>query len=135
MSYHFSKTIDMSFNDAIASTLEALKHNEFSILMQIDMRDNLKKKLGIEFRPYVILGACNPQLTYKALQAEDKIGTMLPCNIIVQEQEDGRVEISAVDPAASMQAITNVEVGQVAQELRSRLQHVLDEVGNAADVR
>jgi uncharacterized protein (DUF302 family) len=130
MSYHFSKTVNVSFDDAVASTKEALKRHSFGVLMQIDMRDILKKRLNVDFRPYLILGVCNPQLTYQALQVEDKIGTMLPCNIVLQQHEDGRVEISAVDPVASMQAITNVEVGQVAQDVRSQLQHVVDEVGN-----
>ena len=88
------------------------------------------KRLNVDFRPYLILGVCNPQLTCQALRVEDKIGTMLPCNIVLQQHEDGRVEISAVDPVASMQAITNVEVGQVAQNVRSQLQRVVDEVGN-----
>jgi uncharacterized protein (DUF302 family) len=100
------------------------------VLTQIDMRDILKKRLNVDFRPYLILGAYDPQLTYRALRVEDKIGTMLPCNIVLQQHEDGRVEISAVDPVASMQAITNVEVGQIAQDVRTQLQRVVDEVGN-----
>jgi uncharacterized protein (DUF302 family) len=130
MSYHFSKTVNVGFDDAVASTKEALKRHSFGVLTQIDMRDILKKRLNVDFRPYLILGVCNPQLTYRALRVEDKIGTMLPCNIVLQQHEDGRVEISAVDPVASMQAITNVEVGQVAQDVRSQLQRVMDEVGN-----
>jgi uncharacterized protein (DUF302 family) len=131
MTYHFSKTVDMGFDDAVASTKAALKRHDFRVLAEIDMKDNLKKSLNVDFRPYLILGACNPQLTYRALQQEDKIGTMLPCNIVVQQQEDSRVEVSAVDPVASMQAITHVVVDQVAREIRSRLQNVIDEVGNA----
>ena len=130
MSYNFSKTVNVGFDDAVASTKEALKRHSFGVLTQIDMRDILKKRLNVDFRPYLILGVCNPQLTYRALRVEDKIGTMLPCNIVLQQHEDGRVEISAVDPVASMQAITNVEVGQVAQDVRSQLQRVVDEVGN-----
>ena len=130
MSYHFSKTVNVGFDDAVASTTEALKRHSFGVLTQIDMRDILKKRLNVDFRPYLILGVCNPQLTYRALRVEDKIGTMLPCNIVLQQHEDGRVEISAVDPVASMQAITNVEVGQIAQDVRSQLQRVMDEVGN-----
>src|SRR6516165_8226669 len=108
MTYHFSKTVNMRFDDAVASTKEALKRHNFRVITEIDMKDNFKKGLNINFRPYLILGACNPQLTYRALQAEDKIGTMLPCNIVLQQQENGRVEVSAVDPVASMQAITHV---------------------------
>ena len=130
MSYHFSKTINMSFDDAVASTKEALKRHSFGVLTQIDMRDILKKRLNVDFRPYLILGAYDPQLTYRVLRVEDKIGTMLPCNIVLQQHEDGRVEISAVDPVASMQAITNVEVGQIAQDVRTQLQRVVDEGGN-----
>ena len=133
MQYHFSKSVSMNFDDAVASTKEALTRHNFRVLTEIDMKDNFKTGLGIDFRPYVILGACNPQLTYRALQAEDKIGTMLPCNIVLQQQEDGRVEVSAVDPVASMQAITHVVVDQVAREMRSHLRNVVDEVGNATD--
>lgn len=129
MTYHFSKTVDMSFDDAVVSAKEALRRHNFRVISEIDMQDNLKKALNVDFRPYLILGACNPQLTYRALQAEDKIGTMLPCNIVLQQQEDGRVEVSAIDPVASMQAITHVVVNQVAQEIRSHLERVVDEVG------
>ncbi len=132
MSYHFSKTMNMSFDDAVASTKEALKRHNFGVITQIDMQDIFRKRLSVDFRPYLILGVCNPQLTYRALRADDKIGTMLPCNIVLQQQEEGRVEISAVDPVASMQAITNVEVSQVAQDVRSLLQRVVEEVGNPA---
>lgn len=133
MTYHFSKTVNMRFDDAVASAKEALKRHNFRVLTEIDMKDNFKKGLNIDFRPYLILGACNPQLTYRALQAEDKIGAMLPCNIVLQQHEDGRVEVSAVDPVASMQAIAHVVVDQVAREIRCHLQNVIDEVGNATD--
>ena len=131
MIYHFSKIVDMSFDDAVMSTKEALKRHNFRVLTEINMKDNLKKDLNVDFRPYLILGACNPRLTYRAIQAEDKIGTMLPCNVVLQQQEDGRVEVSAVDPVASMQAITHVVVDQVANEIRSHLERVIDEVGAA----
>lgn len=131
MTYHFTKTVDMSFDDAVMSTKEALKRHNFRVLTEIDMKDNFKKGLNVDFRPYLILGACNPELSYRALQAEDKIGTMLPCNVVLQQQEDGRVEVSAIDPVASMQAVTHVAVGQIAEEMRSHLQSVIDEVGNA----
>ena len=129
MTYHFSSTVDMKFDDAVACLKEVLKQHNFRVVSEIDMKDNFKKALNLEFRPYLVLGACNPQLTYRALQAEDKIVTMLPCTIVVQQHDDGRVEVSAVDPVTSMQAITNVVVNQVAEELRSHLISVTDEVG------
>ncbi len=95
------------------------------------MKDNFKKELNVDFRRYLILGACNPELTYRALQSEDKIGTMLPCNVVLQQRENGRVEVSAIDPTASMQAVTHVTVGEIAQEMCSHLQRVIDEVGSA----
>ena len=93
------------------------------------MKDNLKKGLNVEFRPYLILGACNPELTYRALKAEDKLGVLLPCNVIVQQQENGNVEVSAVDPVLSMEAIDHVVVAQVAEDIRSHLRQVIDEIG------
>jgi uncharacterized protein (DUF302 family) len=128
MTYYFSDTVKMRFDDVVASTKEALKRHNFRVLTEIDMKDNFKNRLNVDFRPYLILGVCDPQLTYRALQAEDKVGTMLPCNIVLQQQEDGRVEVSAIDPVASMQAINHVVVDQVAQEIRSHLQKVIDEV-------
>jgi uncharacterized protein (DUF302 family) len=133
MTYHFTKTVDMSFDRAVMSTKEALKRHNFRVLTEIDMKDTLKKGLNVDFRPYLILGACNPELSYRALQAEDKIGTMLPCNVVLQQREDGRVEVSAIDPVASMQAVTHVTVGQIAEEMRSHLQGVIDKVGNATE--
>ena len=133
MTYHFTKTVDMSFDRAVMSTKEALKRHNFRVLTEIDMKDNFKKGLNVDFRPYLILGACNPELSYRALQAEDKIGTMLPCNVVLQQREDGRVEVSAIDPVASMQAVTHVTVGQIAEEMRSHLQSVIEEVGNATE--
>ncbi|MGA8653998.1 MAG: DUF302 domain-containing protein [Xanthobacteraceae bacterium] len=129
MTYHFSTTVDMSFDDAVASTKEALKRHNFRVLTEINMKDNLKEGLDVDFRPYLILGVCNPELTYRALEAEDKLGALLPCNVIVQRQENGNVEVSAVDPVVSMQAIDHVVVAQVAQEIRSHLRQVVDEVG------
>ena len=133
MTYHFTKAVDMSFEDAVLSTKEALKRHNFRVLTEIDMKDNFKKGLNVDFRPYLILGTCNPELSYRALQAEDKIGTMLPCNVVLQQQEDGHVEVSAIDPVASMQAVTHVVLGQIAENIRSHLQHVIDEVGNATE--
>jgi len=127
MTYYFSKTTNMSFDEALASTKEALMRHNFGIVTQIDMRDLFRKRLNVGFRRYMILGVCDPNLSYRALKVEDKIGTMLPCNVVIQQQEDGHTEISAVDPVASMQAITNIEVAQIAQDIRSQLQLVVKE--------
>jgi len=128
MEYYFSKTIDESFDNAIQKVTEALKAEGFGILTEIDIKATLKKKLDVDFYNYKILGACNPPFAYKALLAEDKIGTMLPCNVIVQEKVAGRVEISAVDPSASMQAIENKTLFDIATEIRSRLQKVIEQL-------
>lgn len=129
MSYHFSKTIDLPFDKAVSATIEALGNHGFGVLTEIDVQATLKKKLDVEYRPYRILGACNPKMAYRALQAEDKFGTMLPCNVIVQQRDDGKVEVSAVDPVASMQAIQNPALGDVAGQVRDMLRKVVDEVG------
>ncbi len=126
-SYHFSKTVHMSFDDAVRSARLVLERHNFRILTEINMKDNFKKA-NLDFHPYLILGACNPQLTYRALQAEDKVGTMLPCNVVVQQKEDGDVEVSAVDPVPSMEPICNVIVDEVAREISSHLKDVIDEV-------
>jgi uncharacterized protein (DUF302 family) len=110
MSYYYSKTTHLGFDEAVSRITQALKEEGFGILTEIDVKDTLKKKLDVDFRNYRILGACNPPFAYKALQAEDKVGTMLPCNVIVQETADGDVEIAAIDPLASMQAIDNPEL-------------------------
>jgi len=125
MSYYFSKKTALGFEEAIEKVTEALKSEGFGILTEIDVKETLKKKLDVDFRPYRILGACNPPFAYKALQAEDKVGIMLPCNVIVQEKENG-VEIAAVDPVASMQAIDNPNLGEIAVEIRKRLHKVID---------
>lgn len=126
MSYYFSRKFDWNFNDAIEKVTAALKEEGFGILTEIDVKETLKKKLDVDFRNYRILGACNPPFAHRALQAEDKIGTMLPCNVIVQETADGRVEIAAVDPVASMQAIENPELGKVAEQVQAKLRHVIE---------
>ncbi|PAU95104.1 hypothetical protein CK503_02575 [Aliifodinibius salipaludis] len=126
MSYHFSKTLDTTFEDAIEKTTEALKEEGFGVLTEIDIKATLKKKLDVDFKKYQILGACNPPLAHKALTSEDHIGLMLPCNVIVQEHENGDVEVSAVDPVASMQAIENDELGEVAQQVRDLLKKVIN---------
>jgi uncharacterized protein (DUF302 family) len=126
MSYYFGKTVDMPFDDAVKRVTEELKKEGFGILTDIDVRATLKKKLNVDFRNYRILGACNPSFAYQALQAEDKIGTMLPCNVVVQENPDGNVEVSAIDPIASMQAVQNPHLGGVAQEIQAKLKRVID---------
>ena len=128
--YHFSTTLRMPFEKVKAETIEVLKRHGFGVLTDIDVESTLKNKLGAEFRPYHILGACNPEMAFKALQAEDKIGTMLPCNVVVQQKQDGSVEVSAVDPVASMQAIENQQLGAIAHEVRSKLQKVVEDVGS-----
>jgi uncharacterized protein (DUF302 family) len=128
MSYYFTKTVDMSFDEAIAKVTEELKKEGFGVLTEIDVKATMKKKLDVDFRNYRILGACNPPFAHKALLAEDKIGTMLPCNVIVQEHAPGSVEVSAIDPVASMAAVQNDSLGDVANEVRGRLQRVIEQV-------
>ena len=125
MTYHFSKTLTLGMDDAIARVTEELKKEGFGILTEIDVQKTLKAKIDVDFRPYRILGACNPGFAHKALLAEDKIGTMLPCNVIVQQHAPGRVEVSAVDPMESMKAIENPALGSIATEVRDKLQRVI----------
>ena len=126
MDYYFSKTIDQSFDNAIQKVTEALKAEGFGILTEIDIKATLKKKLDVDFYNYKILGACNPPFAYKALLAEDKIGVMLPCNVIVQEKVTGQVEVSAVDPVASMLSIENKDLQGIANEIRTKLKKVIE---------
>jgi uncharacterized protein (DUF302 family) len=126
MSYYFSKRLSISFDEAITKVTEELKKEGFGILSEIDVTAALKKKLDVDFRKYRILGACNPPFAYKALQAEDKIGTMLPCNVIVQETDKGDIEVAAIDPIASMQAVDNPSLGEIADQVRGRLKKVID---------
>ncbi len=126
MKYFFSKELPLSFDDAVARVIAELKPEGFGILTEIDVKETLKKKLDVDFRRYYILGACNPSLAYRALQNEAHIGTMLPCNVIVQEYEDGRVEVAAVDPVASMQAIDNPALAEIATQVRDKLRQVVD---------
>ena len=126
MSYHFSKTISSPFDETIETVTAALKERGFGILSTIDVKATLKTKIDVDFRPYTILGACNPNFAYQALQSEDKIGVMLPCNVIVQQTDDGRVEVSAVDPVASMQAIENAALGGIAEEVQGLLKATID---------
>jgi uncharacterized protein (DUF302 family) len=125
MSYYFAQTLHSSFDDAVAKTAAALKDEGFGIITEIDVKDTLKRKLDVEFRRYKILGACNPKLAHEALKLEDKVGTMLPCNVIVQELDSGRIEVAAIDPVASMQAIGNPELEKKAQTVRQKLQQVI----------
>ena len=126
MSYYFSKTLNVSFDEAITKVIEELKKEGFGILTEIDVKEALKKKLNVDYRKYKILGACNPPFAYQALQAEDKIGTMLPCNVVVQEYSEGKVEIAAVDPVASMQAIENPKLRDIAEQVQAKLKRVVD---------
>ena len=128
MSYYFTKTVSIGFDEAIARVTEELKREGFGVLTEIDVKATLKKKLDVDFRPYRILGACNPPFAHQALLAEDKIGTMLPCNVIVQEHAAGVVEVSAVDPVASMAAVQNAALGAVAGIVRARLQKVIESI-------
>jgi uncharacterized protein (DUF302 family) len=126
MTYYFSKTLNRSFDEAVARVTDELKKEGFGILTDIDVRTTLKKKLDVDFRKYRILGACHPQFAYQALQTEDKIGTMLPCNVVVQELAEGKVEVAAIDPVASMMAIQNPSLGGVAQQVQAKLKKVIE---------
>ncbi len=128
MQYYFSKTIECSFEEALNKVTESLKEQGFGILTEIDIQATMKKKLGVDFVPYKILGACNPPFAYQALQEENKIGTMLPCNVIVQSLEDGKVEVAAIDPVASMQAVENEALGGIAKEVRAKLKAAIDQL-------
>ncbi len=125
MEYYFSKTINGSFDNAVQKVTDSLKTEGFGILTEIDLKATLKKKLEVDFYNYKILGACNPPFAYKALLVEDKIGTMLPCNVIVQEKVQGQIEVSAVDPTASMLSVENDDLREIATEIRVKLQNVI----------
>ena len=126
MSYYFNKTLKVSFDEAVVRVKDELKKEGFGILTEIDVQETLKKKLNVDFRKYRILGACNPPFAYQALQAEDKIGTMLPCNVVVQELAQGNVEVAAIDPIASMQAIKNPKLQGVAEQVQAKLKKVIE---------
>ncbi|WP_378182818.1 DUF302 domain-containing protein [Aquimarina sp. SS2-1] len=126
MKYYLNTSIDkISFEEAIAKVIHELKNEGFGILTKIDMKAILKEKLDADFYNYTILGACNPSFAYEALQTEDKIGTMLPCNVIVQEKEKGTIEISAVDPKASMISVENKNLARIAEEIRGKLKRAI----------
>ena len=126
MSYYISTTLEGPFESVIERVKSELKQDGFGVLSDIDVESTLKQKLGVDFRKYRILGACNPPFSHRALQAEDKIGTLLPCNLIVQEKSDGTIEVAAVDPVVSMQGVENENVQKIAEEIRAILRSVID---------
>jgi uncharacterized protein (DUF302 family) len=126
MAYFYSKLISDSFDDAVTKVTERLKGEGFGVLTQIDVKQTLSDKLHVDFRKYKILGACNPPFAYKALQAEENIGVMLPCNVIVQEKESGKVEVAAIEPMTSMQAVKNPALESIAAEIQAKLHRVID---------
>jgi uncharacterized protein (DUF302 family) len=126
MTYHFTKVLNCPFDDAVTRATQALADQGFGVLTTIDVAATMKAKLGAEMKPYIILGACNPHFAYRALQAENKIGTMLPCNVVVQDMGNGKSEVSAVNPLESMSAINNADLAPIAGEVTSRLQTMID---------
>lgn len=128
MSYHFSKTVSLPFEEAIERTKAVLKENGFGVLTEIDIQSTLKEKIGADFRKYRILGACNPGYAHKALSSEGHIGLMLPCNVVVQEHENGSVEVSAIDPVASMKAVHNEALHDVAGSVQALLKKAIETV-------
>ena len=126
MAYYFSRTLPLGFDEAVRRTSEALKQEGFGIITDIDVKDTLKRKINVEFRNYRILGACNPTLAHEALQLEDKVGTMLPCNVVVQEVGERKVEIAAIDPVASMAAIDNPRLKKAAEKVQAKLRQAIE---------
>ena len=126
MTYYFSKLLPIGFDEAVRRTTEALKIEGFGIITEIDVKDTLKKKINVDFRNYRILGACNPTLAHEALKLEDKVGTMLPCNVIVQDIGSGKTEVAAIDPVASMQAIDNPRLKEAAAKVQAKLRKVIE---------
>lgn len=126
MTYHFSKTLDLPFDEALTATREALGQEGFGVITEVDIRATMKAKLGEDFRAYTILGACNPKLAFEALQLEDKVGAMLPCNVVVQDAGGGRTEVSAIDPVASMQAIDNAPLKAKAALVADKLKAAIE---------
>ncbi|HUX11916.1 MAG TPA: DUF302 domain-containing protein [Spirochaetia bacterium] len=126
MKYYFEKLVDGPFDEVVGKVREALAREGFGVLTEIDVQATMKKKLNVDFPRYLILGACNPPFAHKALLVENKIGAMLPCNVVVQEMIDGKVEIAAVDPVASMQAIENQGLADIAGEIRGKLQRTVE---------
>jgi len=136
MTYYIAATLNLPYEQALQRTEAALKEQGFGVISRIDIQATLKAKIGVDFRPYTILGACNPGLAFEALKLEDKVGTMLPCNVVVQAWSDSETEVAAIDPVASMQAIDNPELHKAAGEVRERLALVIDRLRaeNAASV-
>ena len=128
MTYYLGKMLRMPFEQAVARTMDALKKEGFGIITQIDVKETLKAKIGVDFPSYRILGACNPALAYEALKLENKVGTMLPCNVVVRDAGGGNTEVAAIDPVASMQAIDNPELKRAAENVRTKLQKVVDQL-------
>ncbi|WP_187263014.1 DUF302 domain-containing protein [Pontibacter beigongshangensis] len=126
MTYHFTKRVSYSYPEALEKTKEALGKEGFGVISEIDLKDKFKEKLGVDFREYKILGACNPKLAFQAIEQEDKIGTMLPCNVLVQEHESGEVEITAINPMETMSAIGNTQLESIAKEVSQKLKTVID---------
>ena len=127
MEYYFNKTLtDLTFDQVVDKITQALKAEGFGVLTEIDIKTTLKNKLDVDFPNYKILGACNPAFAHKALLAENKIGTMLPCNVIVRETENGSIEVAAVDPIASMMGVKNEDLGEIADEVRNKLKKAVD---------
>jgi uncharacterized protein (DUF302 family) len=126
MSYYFSTTLSVSFDEAVKRATEALKSEGFGLITEIDVKDTLKKKIDVDFRNYRILGACNPTLAHEALEIEDKVGTMLPCNVVVQDVGGGNIEIAAIDPVASMLAIDNPRLKAAAERVQAKLRKVIE---------
>ena len=126
MEYYFTTTIKGNFNDTIESVTELLKNEGFGVLTEINIQQTLKNKLNVDFKKYTILGACNPTFAYTALQAENKIGTMLPCNVIVQEIDANTIEVSSINPLVSMQAVKNKKLEDIAQEVSNKLKNVIN---------
>jgi len=126
MDYYFSAILHTDFDDAVAKITEALKTEGFGVLTEIDMQAKLKDKLGVDFKKYKILGACNPAFAYKALQAEEMIGVMLPCNIVVTDKENGTIQVAAIHPIASMMAVQNPAMEPLAKEVTEKLQRVMN---------
>lgn len=132
MTYYMATRLQASFEEAIARTEAALKTEGFGVISRIDIRETLKAKINVDFRPYMILGACNPVLAHEALQLEDKVGTMLPCNVVVQQVEAGEIEVAAIDPVASMQSIENPDLKKAAAAVREKLARVIAALADPA---
>ena len=128
MTYHYARTFEAPFDDVVAATRAALSQEGFGVITEIDVRQTMKAKLGEDFRPYLILGACNPRLAFEALKLEDKVGTMLPCNVVVQDRGEGRTEVAAIDPVASMQAIPNPALKEKAAQVAAMLRKAVDAI-------